>query len=103
MPSLRVRHRLLRRRLWWLFADPRCLLFGCADRLELNGHCGRCGAHPLDDGGAFCERATLPRLWWRSRELVVGKRCQQCGRRLPRRPYAHDFCSDACFSAWLPF
>ena len=98
----------------------RCVLWGCCvDHWPL---CYRCQASLYDDP-VFIERGWLP--WWLRRyELwqwlvgswyvlcrVVWPRCQGCGRHLwpwlrskaRREGFDANFCSDACFTAWLPF
>lgn len=85
----------------------RCRLLGCTSG-EFN-ECHRCGHQVYDPD--YVEAGWLEpvfRWWWRVRRWFSTKRwyCTQCGKRLPWRRQncvSEEFCSDECFSKWLPF
>lgn len=81
----------------------RCRLLGCA--LGEFRHCVHCGASC--DTTEFRNSGPLRRLidrWYQLLGILVLPRCTQCGKSLLlRRRYKDEFCSDACFSKWLPF
>lgn len=86
---------------------PRCLLLGCV----LGEHdpcCYYCGEGLYED---FIQTGKLDPLFgfcWRARQFIRGlspiTHCDECGKRIYfGRPYAKDFCSEACHDNWLPF
>lgn len=79
----------------------RCYLFGCEP--HDNPACQRCNAYLYDSWfvhGGWIE--PLFAAGRRLRRFVVGKRCSECGKRMPRG--TKDYCcSEKCYETWIPF
>lgn len=86
---------------------PVCDLFGCTLN-EQGCACERCGADyywSFYDFGRL--EPILSRYWafklW-LRELLVGRKCEVCGKRISAFKGRHAFtCSDKCADEWIPF
>ena len=92
--------------------NARCWLFGHKPEDVAQGveECKRCGetvAYYLD-GSQWTDRERyglidpLRCLWYRVARWTW-PRCEHCGKRLWFRRYNETFCSDECFTKWLPF
>lgn len=73
--------------------------------------CDRCGDSVAyyHDGTQWTDRERyglidpLRRFCWRIRRWTM-PRCRMCHKSLLfRKPYSDEFCSDECFSNWIPF
>ena len=100
--NMRMAKYEIRRR--WLnlvdfFKRPRCHVFGCVIMNEYHA-CERCGIMLYD--GFIDQPLILPilHLKWRIKEMILGKRCFGCGKRIPKE---EDYCSEECFEKNLPF
>jgi len=89
-----------------------CFLFGHKPREEWGGYeCTRCQDYVRtwdDEEWTYAEQYGC--FWWlivplKNRPRFVWPRCQHCGKRLWFCRYGGDgeFCSDECFTRWLPF
>ena len=72
--------------------------------------CERCGdaADYYGDGSQWTDGERyglvdpLRRLYWRLRQWTM-PRCPKCGKSLLFKKKYNDFCSNKCFSEWIPF
>jgi hypothetical protein len=81
------------------FSRPKCHILGCSIMNEYHA-CERCGIMLYD--GFIDQPLILPilHLKWRILELIKGRRCPECGKKIHRD---QDYCSDECFEKGLPF